>query len=255
MDYLLHAINELVCRLPSTRVEAIADRIRASGEACDPSSLNDIVGTPASRLLIQKMFSAWKITNEINQVALSGMISSANFVRRRAENETSVELVLTGPNTRFVASRRTEQVLLDLIRRSERELFIVSFVVRDVHDVLKELAAASARGVKVRVLVESSKTKGGTLNDDQTRKAIKLAPLLEIYEWQAREAPFNGGKVHAKIAVADGMRAFLTSANLTGHALEKNIEAGVLINGGKVAKDLQDHLMALIEESIIVKSL
>jgi phosphatidylserine/phosphatidylglycerophosphate/cardiolipin synthase-like enzyme len=35
------------------------------------------------------------------------------------------------------------------------------------------------------------------------------------------------GRVHGKVAVVDGARAFVTSANLTGHALKKNMEAGL----------------------------
>ena len=35
-----------------------------------------------------------------------------------------------------------------------------------------------------------------------------------------------------KVAVADGNTCFITSANLTGYAMERNMEAGVLISGG-----------------------
>ena len=45
--------------------------------------------------------------------------------------------------------------------------------------------------------------------------------------------------------------AFLTSANLTGHALEKNMEAGILVTGGHVPSLLRDHLHALIETKVI----
>ena len=55
----------------------------------------------------------------------------------------------------------------------------------------------------------------------------------------------------AGVSVVDGARAFITSANLTGHALEKNMEAGVLINGGPVPKTLSDHLQALIDVRVI----
>jgi phosphatidylserine/phosphatidylglycerophosphate/cardiolipin synthase-like enzyme len=37
--------------------------------------------------------------------------------------------------------------------------------------------------------------------------------------------------MHAKAAVADSSTAFLTSANLTEAALERNMELGVLIHG------------------------
>lgn len=66
-------------------------------------------------------------------------------------------------------------------------------------------------------------------------------------------AQFAEGRVHAKVAVADGKAAFLTSANLTGHALEKNMEAGVVISGGNLPSGLRAHLHALVETQVIRK--
>ncbi|CAN5247026.1 hypothetical protein BH20GEM2_BH20GEM2_21550 [soil metagenome] len=43
----------------------------------------------------------------------------------------------------------------------------------------------------------------------------------------------------------------MSSANLTGHALGKNIEAGVLIKGGAVPSALHAHLGALIGTGVI----
>ena len=63
---------------------------------------------------------------------------------------------------------------------------------------------------------------------------------------------FVGGKVHAKVAVADGNIAFISSANLTGHAMEKNMEAGVLMQGGDLPTQLQDHLDGLVDVRTIV---
>jgi phosphatidylserine/phosphatidylglycerophosphate/cardiolipin synthase-like enzyme len=44
---------------------------------------------------------------------------------------------------------------------------------------------------------------------------------------------------------------FITSANLTGHAMEKNMEAGVLIFGGRIAKLLDEHLRSLVDTKIV----
>jgi len=76
-------------------------------------------------------------------------------------------------------------------------------------------------------------------------------PSAELFTWRDKPEPFVDGKVHAKVAVVDGARAFITSANLTGHALEKNMEAGVLINGGPVPRTLSDHLQALVDVRVI----
>ena len=58
-------------------------------------------------------------------------------------------------------------------------------------------------------------------------------PKSCIITWQKyHPRENNDGTVHAKAAIADRNKAFLTSANPTGHALNKNIEAGPLLTGG-----------------------
>ena len=179
------------------------------------------------------------------------MLLGASEARLRVERELNVELVWTGPTTRFVPTRRTEQVLLDLIASARADLFLVSFVAYDVRSVVAAMNDAANRGVRLRILLEASTDHGGSLNIDPSATMRTKVPKAEIFTWKEKPEPFVDGKVHAKVAVVDGSRAFVTSANLTGHALEKNMEAGVLINGGSVPKTLSEHLQALIDVGII----
>ncbi|WP_425454039.1 phospholipase D-like domain-containing protein [Nocardioides immobilis] len=39
--------------------------------------------------------------------------------------------------------------------------------------------------------------------------------------------------MHAKVLVVDRRTALVGSANLTGHALERNLECGLLVRGGR----------------------
>ncbi|MGV8617596.1 phospholipase D-like domain-containing protein, partial [Pseudomonas aeruginosa] len=73
-------------------------------------------------------------------------------------------------------------------------------------------------------------------------KMRTLVPSAKLYAWRERAAPFADGRVHAKVAVADGDVCFITSANLTGHAMEQNMEAGLLISGGHIPQTLEEHL-------------
>ncbi len=71
-----------------------------------------------------------------------------------------------------------------------------------------------------------------------------------IYVWDSKaksskNTPLSAA-VHAKCAVADGNLAFITSANLTSAALERNMELGVLLRGGIAPPRLRDHLKALV---------
>ena len=122
----------------------------------------------------------------------------------------------------------------------------------ELHALLAGLGIALA-GVDVKVLLESSVSHGGSLSVDPVATMRKHVPVAALFAWTDRAAPFADGKVHAKVAVADGEIAFLTSANLTGHALEKNMEAGVVIDGGKIPQDLRAHLEALIGTKVIRK--
>jgi cardiolipin synthase len=76
-------------------------------------------------------------------------------------------------------------------------------------------------------------------------------PAARIYFWRDKDDSFAGGKVHAKVAVCDESICFISSANLTGYAMEKNMEAGVLIRGGPVPIKLQNHLEALVTIKIL----
>ena len=142
-------------------------------------------------------------------------------------------------------------MLLDVIQKATKELFIVSFVAYDIPSVISAINAAALRGVVIKILVEASVTQGGSLLVDPVATMRSAVPSANLFAWTDRLHPFTNGRVHAKVAVADNSTAFLTSANLTGYALEKNMEAGILIVGGHVPERLRDHLQALIETRVI----
>jgi cardiolipin synthase len=120
--------------------------------------------------------------------------------------------------------------------------------------VVEALNDAAARGVRIRILLESSTNHGGSLSYDTAFAMRTRVASATYFTWKEKREPFGDGKVHAKVAVIDATRAFVTSANLTGHALEKNMEAGVLINGGSLPKALDDHLQALIDVGLLSRS-
>ena len=54
-----------------------------------------------------------------------------------------------------------------------------------------------------------------------------------------------------KAAIADEHAALVTSANLTGAALDENMELGLLVRGGAVPRRLSRHFMTLIDEGVL----
>jgi phosphatidylserine/phosphatidylglycerophosphate/cardiolipin synthase-like enzyme len=159
-------------------------------------------------------------------------------------------MVWTGPDTGLVASRSTEQIMLELISLAKERLFLVSFVSYNVDKLVHALLQVSRRDVQINILLEPSIEHGGKLNFDSAKEFIKNIPLVNIYVWD-KEKVMNKGVVHAKCAVADGKIAFITSANLTMAAMEYNMELGIIIRGGDLPDTLERHLNALIETGVI----
>ncbi len=250
MDELLDAIAALVTLVSPEKVNVIATHVRRTEASKAAMALLNVVGTPVAGTLVEALAAAWQNTT-VGSDELASMLIVASHVYTRAASEQSTELVWTGPTTPFVSARRTEQALLQVINSAKQSLFITSFVAYDVSTIVNALNVASGRGVIVSMLLELSQDQGGSINFDAIGKMITLVPAAKLYAWRDKSDQFSDGRVHAKVAVADGRMCFLTSANLTGYAMEKNMEAGVLISGGIIPKLLDDHLQCLVHTKIV----
>ena len=61
-----------------------------------------------------------------------------------------------------------------------------------------------------------------------------------------------GAVLHAKAVVQDSEQVFVTSANFTPKALERNIEAGLLVRDRALAQTLASHFQLLIDTTLVV---
>ena len=78
-----------------------------------------------------------------------------------------------------------------------------------------------------------------------------MADIIHHYLAKYHPRESSDGTVHAKVAIADRNKAFLRSANLTGHALNKNIEAGPLLTGGVIPNQIFSNVIALIDTKVL----
>jgi phosphatidylserine/phosphatidylglycerophosphate/cardiolipin synthase-like enzyme len=251
MERLLEAVTAVVCLVSPEKVRALASAIRKIEDAKANVALSDVVGTATAKVVVERLIGAWRATS-IGSGELASMLLAANHAFENVSKHQSTELVWTGPTTPFVSARRTEQALLQVIGAAKQTLFVTSFVAYDVSTIVKALNDASTRGVSISMLLESSQDHGGSISFDVIGKMKTLVPSAKLYAWRERAAPFADGRVHAKVAVADGNVCFITSANLTEHAMEQNMEAGVLISGGQIPKLLFDHLQALVDTRTVL---
>jgi len=250
MERLLEAVTAVVCLISPEKVQALAGMIRRSGGGEANVLLSDVVGTPAAKAIVDQLVNAWQVTS-VGPIELASMLLAASHAFENMSTRQSTELVWTGPTTPFVSARRTEQALLQVINSAKQTLFVTSFVAYDVSTIVKTLNDASAQGVSISMLLESSQEHGGSISFDAIGKMKALMPNAHLYTWRDQGEVFSDGRVHAKVAVADRHTCFITSANLTGFAMERNMEAGLLLSGGSIPQMLEEHLRALVSLKIV----
>jgi cardiolipin synthase A/B len=248
-------IADIGIELHPDRVNAIADKIAGLSSVDEFYKASMGFGPVANKLMINALEKAWKKDPGISPLELAAALRGASGAAAIMEKREAVEMVWTGPFTGLVASRHTEQVLLEVISSAKSRLFIVSFVAYNIDSVKKALQDAVGRNVKIDILLESSKAHGGKIDIDSIDDFKKAIPSANVYAWnsESKSSVQWNGAVHAKCAVADGSLAFITSANLTRAAMENNMELGVLIRSGELPEKLEKHLEALLTTGIICK--
>jgi phosphatidylserine/phosphatidylglycerophosphate/cardiolipin synthase-like enzyme len=250
MRELLAAVSELVSIVSYDRVAALAAKVRGMQVAKAGELRAGSLSAKADNVL-KGLVGAWKAST-ISGETLAAMLLASAHAFRHAESRQRVELVWTGPTTELVPARRTEQALIQVIDAARQRLFITSYVAYDIESIAKALKSAAERGVKIKFLMELSSAQGGKVSVDPIGNLKKIVPDALFYVWKDKGAAFVNGSVHAKVAVADGAYCFITSANLTGYAMDQNMEAGVLISGDPLPEQLHRHLEALAMTGVIV---
>lgn len=137
--------------------------------------------------------------------------------------------------------RQTAGVLAELIGRSERSLKICSYVLVYLDELLPLFSAAQNRGVSIRVLLDHAAGRAKSASST-------VASLCSIIGKE--NVRFWGGEsniaesLHAKFLISDDT-ALVTSANMTGRAITRNVEVGFLVDSHEAVEQLNCLFQAL----------
>lgn len=181
IDLLLNAAMDLIRDVHPDRVEKLAAIISdLDGRKKVTTLLSDLAEHRGTKAKIETLLILGDACN-LRGAEVAALLLGANHAYHSAKAEESAQLVWTGPATEFVATRKTEQVLLELIGSAGKELFITSFVAYRLDSVLDALSKALERGVEVSILLESSDQHGGSISIDSIGRMESLLPEARIY--------------------------------------------------------------------------
>lgn len=204
--------------------------------------------------LLSSLLSAWREAGPqaISPSALAVALGSASRVRDRTRDEAPVlELVWTGPYPPSGGDARpTISVIREMLEAARQHILLVGYNLTAGSEatatVVRALADARARGCDVTIALHSD----GTNHHLLTGLWPARFPPPRLLQWTGRpEDP--RASLHAKVVAVDGRDLLVTSANLTYHGLESNIEVGVRVRG-RLAWQVTRHFAALERDGILV---
>lgn len=249
MKSLYPIIARIAADLPSDCIRLVARNIVSGTDCRDTVAL---WGGSVAHKAVLADFGMEAAASGLSPEEIAAALMAAAETAERFHAENSLDILWTGPTTTAGPVRRMEQSLCELIDSAKEKLLIVSFVAYKADKIYTTITSAIERGVRVSFLTEASKEHGGSLDVDPTEILKKKFPTADFYRWENPD-PAHPAVVHVKCAIADETKALVTSANLTGAAMENNMEQGLMISSRRHAGRIAAHFAALVTEHILKK--
>lgn len=189
----------------------------------------------------------------------TGCASWIRSVEAEVSRTPYPDLVWSGPEVPGVHARDTRQVYEQLLSSAERSIWVCSFVYFDGQKAFDVLARRLDAMPELRVILMLNIQRGYKDVSIPTDVVRRFADRFWKTDWPGKARPQvyydprslepdrPGGVLHAKAVVTDDESVFITSANLTEAALDRNIEIGLHVRDRALALSVTSHFRALID--------
>jgi hypothetical protein len=263
-------MKEALLSLSPTELRSLASSLR-TGRLNAPYS-----GSSVSRFFTEPL--ATSVAADLQAMADIGMqpaaaafsletVASALSIHPRIED--AIELVMTGPQVAGQGNRDTSVVVSDLFRKAEETILVAGYAVYQGPRVFYALAERMVErpSIKVRMFLDIQRKLGDTSSSGelvrrfahrfQSEEWPKGQPLPALF-YDPRALSTDRSKraaLHAKCVVADCRDIFVSSANFTEAAQQRNVEIGLLLHSGSVAERLTHFFDALCDSGQFLRAL
>lgn len=171
---------------------------------------------------------------------LAGTIRSAMTLKRNDK----VSLVVTAPPSFRINANSTMTVVRSMIEGSKRNILITGYSLSSYFSEMTDtIIDKSQKGVFVKFFIN---------NIEKQPDADKLlryrSHFLKLYDYSNEDDKMAA--LHAKVISVDMSKTLITSANLSYHGQQGNIELGALIESENTAKQLDEVMTQLIFKKI-----
>jgi phosphatidylserine/phosphatidylglycerophosphate/cardiolipin synthase-like enzyme len=247
--------------LPPHLRERLASALSAG--LLGPSSSSVMFGSVMGR--VDDVEEIRAALSELGDLGMSGT-GAAAWIRsaaRAAARSPRPDLVWSGPEVAGLHARDTRRVYEELLGGAHRSIWASTYAFFDGPRAFEVLAGRmdACPDLRVTLLLNVQRKWGDRTSSDHLVRAFTdhfwsrdwpgtRRPAV-FYDPRALDPERPGGVLHAKAVVADEEAVFVTSANLTEAALDRNIELGVLIRDRAFALSIAQFFQGLIDRELL----
>ena len=183
---------------------------------------------------------------ELSQQKCESIIELINEAITSNEAD-KVSIVVTAPPSFAINARTTMSVVQSMISGAERNIIITGYSLSSYFsDLVDIIIDKSQHGVFVKFFVNDIDKQQGF--DKLLRYKGRF---LNMYNYKQSDDKMSA--LHAKVLSVDGYSTLITSANLSYHGQQGNIELGTKIDSKTVAKQIDDIFTKLIFSKVFVQ--
>ena len=157
------------------------------------------------------------------------------------------ELVVTAPPSFSVKARSTVNTVSSMILRAQNSILITGYSLSGYFgDLVDCMIQKSKAGVLIKFFAN------GLEGQAEFEKLLKYrGRFLRIYNYQKPEDPMSS--LHAKVICVDQSKTLITSANLSYHGQEGNIEMGTYIESATIARQVDEVFTKLLFSKVFLE--
>lgn len=149
------------------------------------------------------------------------------------KTEAKSSIVITAPPSFSIKAKSTKNTVDALLHDACSSILITGYSLSDYFDELLDcIIDKSQRGVWIRFFVNHIESQS---NMDKLLRY--KGRFLKIYDYP-KQSEDKIAALHAKVISIDGEKSLITSANLSYHGQEGNLELGTLVESKQFAKEL-----------------
>ena len=183
---------------------------------------------------------------ELNEHQCQNIIDTIIEAMTTTESN-KVSLVVTAPPSFSINAKTTMNTVQVMINGAERNILITCYSLSSYFSELVDtIIEKSQQGVFVKFFVND--------RDKQPsfEKILRYkGRFLKIYNYHQEDD--NMAALHAKVISVDQKKTLITSANLSYHGQQGNIELGTLIESKNIAKQIDDIFTKMIFSKVFTE--